>query len=91
LWKVLLMEEKSFSPFLAGCLSIVVPGLGQICKGKAIDGAIYFVVIVGLIVFVWAIPSLFSHDPFFFMAIAGAPSILMAIATYFYQAFDAFR
>ena len=69
---------KTRNPYLAGFLSLLVPGLGQICTGKGTRGAaiLLAVIIVGNLNTIWlSLYALTTPDPDIFWA-SNLPRIL---------------
>lgn len=62
-----LIRERRFNPLIAGVLSVLIPGLGQLYKGQLIRAALWFVM-VGVGYFLLVVPGVILHV----LCVAGA-------------------
>jgi len=62
-----LIRERRFNPLIAGVLSVLIPGLGQLYKGQLLRAALWFIMVgVGYVLLV--VPGLVLHV----LCVAGA-------------------
>jgi TM2 domain-containing membrane protein YozV len=62
-----LIRERRFNPLIAGVLSVVIPGLGQLYKGQLFRAIVWFCM-VGLGYFLLVVPGIILHV----LCVAGA-------------------
>lgn len=62
-----IIRERRFNPLIAGVLSVVIPGLGQLYKGQLIRAVLWFC-FVGLGYFLLVVPGIILHV----LCVAGA-------------------
>ncbi|MCY1017388.1 hypothetical protein [Pyxidicoccus sp. MSG2] len=61
------IRERRFNPLVAGVLSVLIPGLGQLYKGQLIRALVWFCV-VGIGYFLLVVPGIILHV----LCVAGA-------------------
>jgi TM2 domain-containing membrane protein YozV len=55
-----IVRERRFNPLIAGVLSVVIPGLGQLYKGQLFRAVLWFCV-VGAGYWLLVVPGIFFH------------------------------
>lgn len=55
-----LIRERRFNPLIAGVLSVLIPGLGQLYKGQLIRAVLWFCM-VGVGYFLLVVPGIILH------------------------------
>lgn len=67
-----IIVEKKWSPGIAALLSFLIPGAGQIYKGRVLEGLVWFVAVtIGY--FLLLFPGLFLHFICILTAASGDP------------------